>query len=62
MSMRTAACIVVLSCITSAHGQEIKLIAKPEAFPTLVNPNCSHCVDEARRRAGELKPEDPVLA
>jgi hypothetical protein len=37
------------------------LIAKPDAFPTLVNPQCSHCRDEARRRAGELKDADRVL-
>ncbi len=33
----------------------------PKAFPTLVNPNCSHCVDEAKRRTDDLKPTDPVL-
>lgn len=38
------------------------VVAKPDAFATLVNPNCSHCVDEAKRRAGELRPDDPVLA
>ncbi len=37
------------------------VIAKPEAFKTLVNPNCSHCVDEAKRRASELRDSDPVL-
>lgn len=36
-------------------------VAKPDAFPTLVNPNCSHCVDEAKRRKDELRPDDPVL-
>lgn len=39
-----------------------KLLEKPEAFTTLVNPNCSHCVDEAKRRAGELRKDDRVLA
>jgi hypothetical protein len=38
------------------------VVVKPEAFTTLVNPACSHCVDEAKRRAGELKPDDRVLA
>ena len=33
----------------------------PKTFPTLVNPNCSHCVDEAKRRTEDLKPTDPVL-
>lgn len=39
-----------------------KQLFKPEAFETLVNPNCSHCVDEAKRRAAELRPDDRVLA
>lgn len=39
-----------------------KLLARPEAFETLVNPNCSHCVDEAKRRASELRDDDRVLA
>lgn len=38
------------------------LIARPDAFKTLVNPPCSYCVTEAKRRAGELKPNEPVLA
>jgi hypothetical protein len=37
------------------------LLARPEAFPTLVNPKCSHCRIEAKRRAGELSPDDRVL-
>ena len=39
-----------------------RLIARPEAHPTLVNPACSHCRDEAKRRADLLKPDDPVLS
>ena len=38
------------------------VVAKPDAFKTLVNPTCSHCQDEAKRRANELKPEDRVLS
>jgi hypothetical protein len=38
------------------------VVAKPEAFKTLVNPACSHCRDEAKRRAVELKPDDRVLS
>ena len=38
------------------------LVAKPDAFKTLVNPQCSHCRDEAKRRAGDLKDKDRVLA
>jgi RNA polymerase sigma factor (sigma-70 family) len=37
------------------------LIASPEAFATLVKPECSHCRDEARRRAAELRDKDRVL-
>lgn len=37
------------------------LITKPGAFPTLVNPNCSHCRDEATLRAGDLRDDDRVL-
>lgn len=39
-----------------------KLIVKPDAFNTLVNPNCSHCIDEAKRRSAELRPDDRLLA
>ncbi|MBI3862846.1 MAG: DUF3179 domain-containing protein [Planctomycetia bacterium] len=41
---------------------KFKLLEKPGAFETLVNPNCSHCVDEAKRRADQLQKGDPVLA
>src|SRR5689334_20411310 len=37
------------------------LIDKPDAFKTLVNPQCSHCRDEAKRRADDLKDGDRVL-
>jgi hypothetical protein len=46
---------------TARSADEPKLIAKPEAFQTLVNPNCSHCRDEAKRRAKELRDDDRVL-
>ena len=38
------------------------VVAKPDAFQTLVNPACSHCRDEAKRRATDLKLDDRVLA
>jgi hypothetical protein len=44
-----------------ALAQGPPLVEKPDAFATLVNPNCSHCKDEAKRRAGELRDEDRVL-
>jgi hypothetical protein len=59
-SMRLATAILLFITI-AAHAEEPKLVIKPEAFPTLVNPNCSHCVDEAKRRKDELKDGDRVL-
>jgi hypothetical protein len=56
---------VVWIAATSSNAQEPKqeppFIVKPDAFTTLVNPNCSHCRDEAKRRAGELRADDRVL-
>jgi hypothetical protein len=43
-------------------GLEPKSIFRPDLFETLVNPACSHCVDEARRQAGALHGDDRVLA
>jgi hypothetical protein len=53
-------------CLSALVGaaepdKEPKLIVKPDAFETLVNPNCSHCKDEAKRRARELRKDDRVL-
>lgn len=59
---------IVLSCLLGllplarTSGAEPKLLAKPSAFQTLVNPNCSHCIDEAKSRANDLRADDPVLA
>jgi len=41
---------------------EAKAVFRPEMFETLINPACSHCVDESRRKAGELRDHDRVLA
>jgi len=61
--MRTCILLLVsLASLSSLAADEPKLIARPEAFKTLVNPNCSHCVDEAKRRAGELQDDERVLA
>src|SRR5581483_8586529 len=59
--MRRAVCLLLLAAPIAAAGDKPAVVAKPDAFETLVNPNCSHCADEAKRRAGELKPDDPVL-
>ncbi len=45
-----------------ADDAEPKTLFKPEMFETLVNPACSHCVDESRRKAGELRDDDRALA
>jgi hypothetical protein len=66
-------CLLVLTCLTGVvplaafaeeneTAEEVKQLFKPELFETLVNPNCSHCVDEARRRSTELRDDDRVLA
>jgi hypothetical protein len=57
--MRTLSLFLIIA--VAAPAAEPKLVARPDAFATLVNPNCSHCVDEAKRRKDELTDADPVL-
>jgi hypothetical protein len=45
----------------AADAPAPRLIVPAETLPTLVNPTCSHCRDEAKRRAGEVKDDDRVL-
>jgi hypothetical protein len=53
--------IPLLLILTGAVGAgEPAVVARPDAFKTLVNPMCSHCRDEATRRA-ELREDDRVL-
>ncbi len=54
--------LLVGTALRADPPKEPILIAKPEAFKTLVNPNCSHCVDEAKRRSTELRADDRVLS
>jgi hypothetical protein len=58
-------CLVLLFSVELARagepGKPPVLIAKPKAFTTLVNPNCSHCRDEAKRRSKDLRTKDRVL-
>lgn len=63
MRATLSAAVVLAGVLASAQDKKSDpiLIAKPDAFKTLVNPNCSHCVDEAKRRKDELKDDDPVL-
>src|ERR671930_474062 len=59
--MRRLCFAAVLALVARAPAADPPLVVKPDAFPTLVNPNCSHCIDEAKRRAGELRDDDRVL-
>ena len=49
------------SCLAAEIPAEPILVVKPDAHKTLVNPNCSHCRDEAKRRATELRGDDQAL-
>ena len=42
--------------------EKTTLLPRPDLFETLVNPNCSHLVDEVQRRPNDLMPEERVLA
>lgn len=59
--------VTAISCTGSgnqpaARAEEPPLFARPDLFETLVNPSCSHCIDEAKRRASELTTDDLVLS
>ncbi|HZT80617.1 MAG TPA: hypothetical protein VFA26_10355, partial [Gemmataceae bacterium] len=51
----------LLVALPAVATEPPKLVVEPDAFPTLINPNCSHCRDEAKRRKGELRADDRVL-
>jgi hypothetical protein len=52
---------VPLALVPALAAGDPILVEQPDAFQTLVNPKCSHCRDEAKRRAGELRGDDRVL-
>lgn len=62
---RIAVLFVFVSAVLLAAAQPKSdgpaVIAKPDARRTLVNPDCSHCKDEAKRRAAQLRDDDRVL-
>jgi hypothetical protein len=62
-SLTTAASVVTATLVLAAQPTADTPIvtAKPEAHRTLVNPDCSHCKDEAKRRAAQLRDDDRVL-
>src|SRR5713226_3229883 len=62
--MRWGLILIAFVAAGTTRGEDAPaapLIARPEAFKTLVNPMCSHCRDEAKRRAADLKADDRVL-
>jgi hypothetical protein len=65
ISMRALLFLLLASLPLIAVAEEprdlLRLISEPTAFQTLVNPQCSHCRDEAKRRSGELRDDDRVL-
>jgi hypothetical protein len=54
---------LLLAVLGFADGDtnEPQTFFRPEMFQTLINPACSHCIDESRRKAGELRDDDRVL-
>ena len=58
--MRLAVAVLFVA-VLSTRAEEPNIVIKPDAFQTLVNPNCSHCIDESKRRKDELKDDDRVL-
>jgi hypothetical protein len=54
--------LLMLCLAQQTAAVEPIVLPMPDAFQTLVNPNCSHCIDEAKSRAGDLRGDDPVLA
>src|SRR5438128_398710 len=53
--------LVLFLRISTCSADEPPAIVQPNAFKTLVNPACSHCRDEAKRR-NDLKADDSILA
>ncbi len=71
MNTRREICRVLAFCaaIMTSPGsvglvaqEKSSLLSRPDLFETLVNPSCSHLVDEVQRRPNDLKPEERVLA
>jgi hypothetical protein len=55
---------LLLAALTWADGNhtDARTNFRPEMFETLINPACSHCIDESRRKAGALRYDDRVLS
>lgn len=65
MRHTSLACLaLLLSTLPAAAGGPDRgeiVVGPPTTLPTLVNPNCSHCRDEAKRRADAMRADDRVL-
>jgi hypothetical protein len=63
--MRRTVCLLLVLTAGAARAAdppgEPAVIVKPDAFQTLLHPNCSHCVVEAKRRQQDLRADDRVL-
>src|SRR5271165_6669332 len=57
-----ASALWMCACLALGQAPKETVFGTPDIHKTLVNPNCSHCIDEAKRRAGELKADDRILA
>jgi hypothetical protein len=57
-----AALALTVSPGPRADEPDPAVFSDPLRFRALVNPDCSHCIDEAKRRAGDLRDDDRVLA
>jgi hypothetical protein len=60
LGLLPGALVICVAALAEPPGTP-PLVVKPDAFKTLVNPDCSHCKDEAKRRADFLRADDRVL-
>jgi hypothetical protein len=60
--MLTLGVLLAALAVGPADEPAAKTLYRPEMFETLVDPDCSHCRDEARKQAGVLRNDDRVLA
>ena len=59
--MRHFPLLALFLTTAGAAAAEPPVVVKSDAFTALVNPQCSHCRDEAKRRADQLRDDDRVL-
>jgi hypothetical protein len=59
--MLTTTLLLAALSLGPEDGRDSKALYNPNMFETLINPACSHCIDESRRKAGELRDDDRVL-